>query len=67
MAVRLQSKVRERGLGLRFKLNSGPVSDAQRRSGGILLLLLLDRGRSTLWTSKEQIAWNNSAVRKGYT
>jgi len=30
MALWLHAKVRERGLGLRLKLNAGPVCDAQR-------------------------------------
>ena len=31
MAVWLQAKVRERGIGLRLRLNTGPVCDAQHR------------------------------------
>jgi len=34
MAVWLQAKVRERGLGLRRCLNDGPVCDVQRQRGG---------------------------------
>jgi len=35
MAVWLQAEVRERGLGLRLRLDDGPVCDAQRCCGGL--------------------------------
>jgi len=38
MAVRLQDKGRECGLGLRPRVNADPVCDAQRHWGGICIL-----------------------------